>query len=356
VKTVYEQRQYQQEAIERCLAVLTTGGKTSVMLESPVGSGKTYMALELIHRFQERLGRRISVGWVAPRHHLLDQMMAANRDLHQDNVRPISLFDRNPPSVELVVLDEAHHEATQSCVMLYERMRPTWILGLSATPLRTDRMKLSFQETVRTCSIGRLIREGYLSRFNSYLMPRFTPEDVAATYLGSPERWGKSLVYFHTIADCVRFRELMAKGGVEVEVVTADSDKDRQLERFVSDKVKVIANVAMLTEGFDQPDVMSVFARDASRLPTIQMCGRGLRIASGKEACNIVQSVNTKYMFERVAPAKNMFRFQQGHWLALKDGTRQIEETLLETLALMERKGRKRPGDSNKISSARKLM
>ena len=60
-----------------------------------------------------------------------------------------------------------------------------------------------------------------------------------------------------------------------VEVVTADSDKDRQLERFVANKVKVIANVAMLTEGFDQPDVTSVFARDGSRLPTVQMCGRG---------------------------------------------------------------------------------
>lgn len=271
--------------------------------------------------------------------------MVANRDLYRDNIRPISLFDRNPPNVEFVVLDEAHHEATRSCVMLYERMKPTWILGLSATPLRTDRMKLSFQDTVRTCSIGRLIRDGFLSKFNSYLMPRYTPEDVAAMYLESPERWGKSIVFFRTISDCVRFRELMAAGGVEVEVVTAESDKDRQLERFVANKVKVVANVAMLTEGFDLPDVTSVFARDASRLPTVQMCGRGLRIVPGKEACNIVQSVNTKYMFERVAPAKNMFRYQHGHWLALKDGTKQIEETLLKTLALIGH-GKKKRGRS----------
>lgn len=345
MRNFYEQRQYQQEAIGKCLDAMTAGGKTSVMLESPVGSGKTYVALELIHRFQESLGRKISIGWVAPRHHLLDQMMVANRDLYRDNIRPISLFDRNPPNVEFVVLDEAHHEATRSCVMLYERMKPTWILGLSATPLRTDRMKLSFQDTVRTCSIGRLIRDGFLSKFNSYLMPRYTPEDVAAMYLESPERWGKSIVFFRTISDCVRFRELMAAGGVEVEVVTAESDKDRQLERFVANKVKVVANVAMLTEGFDLPDVTSVFARDASRLPTVQMCGRGLRIVPGKEACNIVQSVNTKYMFERVAPAKNMFRYQHGHWLALKDGTKQIEETLLKTLALIGH-GKKKRGRS----------
>ena len=336
----YEERGYQQEAVEKCLKAFTEGGRSSVMLESPVGSGKTYMALELVHRLQDKLGRRLKVGWVAPRHHLLEQMMEENRDLHRDNVRPISLFERNPPEVELVVLDEAHHEATQSCVMLYDRMKPKYILGLSATPLRTDRMKLSFQETVRTCSIGRLMRDGYLSRFNSYLMPRYTPKDVAEHYLKCPERWGKSLVYFHTIAECLEFKRLMAEGGVEVEVVTSESDKDRQLQRFLENKVRVVANVAMLTEGFDQPDVTSVFARDASRLPTIQMCGRGLRIAPGKEACNIVQSANTKYLFERVAAAKNMFRYQQGRWLALKDGTREIEETLRRTLDILERKKR----------------
>ena len=190
---------------------------------------------------------------------------------------------------------------------------------------------------MRTCSIGRLIREGCLSRFNSYLIPRYTPADVARFYLDSPERWGKSLVYFHTIADCLDFKTLMAEGGVDVEVVTAESDKDRQLRRFLDNKVGVVANVGMLTEGFDQPDVTSVFVRDASRLPTIQMCGRGLRIAPGKDACNIVQSINTKYLFERVAPPKNMFRFQQGHWLALMDGTKEIEDTIHRTQELMEK-------------------
>jgi len=339
----YEERRYQQEAISDCLRAFTEHGRTSVMLESPVGSGKTYMALELIHRLQARQGRKLKVGWVAPRRHLLEQVMAANRDLYQDDIRPISLFDRNPPQVEFVVLDEAHHEATPTCVLLYERISPQYFLGLSGTPLRTDRMKLSFQESVRTCSIGRLIRDGYLSRFNSYLMPSYTPGEVAAQYLADPERWGKSLVYFGTIAECLEFRNLMGQGGVEIEVVTAESDKERQLRRFLENRVRVVANVAMLTEGFDQPDVKTVFARDASRLPTIQMCGRGLRIAPGKEACNIVQSVNTRYLFERVAPARNMFRYQQGHWLALTDGTKEIEETVRHTLALLEQRDKRRP-------------
>ena len=330
--TQYEQRKYQQEAIGEGMAAFAECGRTSVLLESPVGSGKTYMALEMIHRLQAHLWRQLKVGWVAPRHHLLRQTMEANRDLYRDNIRPVSLFEKAPPEVDLVVLDEAHHEATQSCVLLYEKMRAGLTIGLSATPLRTDRMKLSFQETVRTCSIARLVREGFLSPFNSYIVPNYTVAEVADFYLAEPERWGKSLVFFSTIAECMAFRDRLAAGGIGCEVVTGESDKESQIDAFARGAVRVVANVAMLTEGFDQPDVSSIFARDASRLPTIQMCGRGLRRAPGKDACNIVQSANSSYLFERVAPPKNAFRWQQGRWLALTDGTEAIAEALKETL------------------------
>jgi superfamily II DNA or RNA helicase len=338
---VYERRQYQEDAISLCLDALAEKGSESVLLESPVGSGKTYMALEMLHRLQGKLGRQLKINWVAPRHRLLQQVMAANRDLYGDNIRPVSLFARTPPEADFVVLDEAHHEATQSCVLLYEKMRAKMTLGLSATPLRTDRMKLSFQKTVRTCSIARLIREGYLSQFNSYLIPTYSVETVAEHYLASPEKWGKSLVFFDTIAQCVQFKALMEAGGVAVEVVTGESNKDAQMEAFESGRVRVVANVAMLTEGFDQPDLMSIFARDSSRLPAIQMCGRGLRKAPGKDACNIVQSGTSKYLFERVAKPKNAFRWQQGRWLALSDGTEEIEYTLKETLRLIEERQKK---------------
>ncbi|MCQ2395155.1 MAG: DEAD/DEAH box helicase family protein [Kiritimatiellae bacterium] len=337
----YEKRKYQEEAVGKCVGAFVDKKCKSVMLVSPVGSGKTYMALETIHRLQEKLGGKLRVNWVAPRVILLQQMMEANRDLYQDNIRPVSLFDRNPPSADLVVLDEAHHEATQTCVLLYEKMKNSMILGLSATPLRTDRMKLSFQETVKTCRIGRLIREGYLSPFNSYLLPKYTVESVAECYLSDPERWGKSIAFFSTILECNRFKELMRRGGVDCEVVTGSSDKELQLARFADGRAQIVANVAMLTEGFDQPDVQSVFARDGSRLPTIQMCGRGLRLAPGKEACNIVQSCETDFKFERVTPAKNAFRLQDGQWLALKDGTKAIAKTVEKTLALIAEKARK---------------
>ena len=334
----WETRPYQQEAVAACLAGFMENRCASVMLESPVGSGKTYMALETIHILQNLLGRRLRVDWVAPRRHLLQQVMEANMDLHRDTIRPVSLFEKTPPEADLVVLDEAHHEATQSCVLLYEKMKSDYVLGLSATPLRTDRMKLSFQQTVTTCSIDRLIREGYLSPFHSYMLPHYGPQIVGECYLNSPERWGKSLAFFPTVMECCQFQNVLAEAGVPCEVVTAESDKDRQLEEFVAGKVRVIANVSMLTEGFDQPDVQTIFARDASRLPTIQMCGRGLRKAEGKGFCNIVQSAKTSYLFEKVTPAQRRFKLMNGQWMALQDGTEAIEATIKLSLALLERR------------------
>ena len=334
----WEIRPYQQEAVAACLAGFMENRCASVMLESPVGSGKTYMALETIHLLQEALGRRIRVDWVAPRRHLLRQVMEANMNLHRDTIRPVSLFEKTPPEADLVVLDEAHHEATQSCVLLYEKMKADFVLGLSATPLRTDRMKLSFQETVTTCSIDRLIREGYLSPFHSYVLPHYGPQIVGECYLNSPERWGKSIAFFQTVMECHQLQKVLALAGVPCEVVTAESDKDRQLEDFLAGRVRVIANVSMLTEGFDQPDIQTIFARDASRLPTIQMCGRGLRKFDGKGFCNIVQSAKTPYLFEKVAPAKRSFKLMNGQWMALQDGTEAIEAMIKMSLALLERR------------------
>lgn len=338
---IWQQRTYQQEAIRECLAAFADG-KTSVMLESPVGSGKTYMGLEVVHRLEDQLGHRLRIAWVAPRRHLLNQVMLANMELERSIVRPVSLFEKTPPEADIVVLDEAHHEATQSCVLLYEKIKAPLTLGLSATPLRTDRMKLSFQHTVTTCGIDRLIREGYLSPFHSYLLPHWGPTIAAECYLNDPKRWGKSLVFFSTVAECCQYRDILSKYGVRCEVVTGESDKDVQLEKFLAGEVQVIANVSMLTEGFDHPDVQSVFARDASRVPTIQMCGRGLRLAEGKDHCNIIQSSGTKYLFERVTPCQRAFRLHNGQWLALQDKTQEIADTLKRSIELLAERERRR--------------
>ena len=335
---VFEERPYQTEAVARVLDEFGSG-RESVLLESPVGSGKTVMGLLIIKRLQEQAGGRLRVNWVASRRHILEQTQDLNESFFHCDVNMVSVFSSNPPKADLVVLDEAHHEATQSCLEMYENTGNTRTLGLSATPMRTDRMRLSFQTSVRCCAIQRLINMGILSQYHSCKLPEWNVELAAKVFCESPERWGKTLVFFQTIRECMVFKHLLAECGIGCEVVTAQSNRDSQLDAFIADDVQVVANVSVLSEGFDLPELQSVFLRDASRLPTIQMAGRGLRRAEGKTHCNLVQSSTSPYPVERIAVPAEGFRYMKNKWLSCSGNTQVILDTLEQSMKLLaERK------------------
>ena len=331
----FEERPYQREAVDKSLALFGSGAE-SVLIESPVGSGKTVMGLLIVQELQRRAPLRVN--YVASRRHILDQMAKLNAEYFHCDITPVSVFANDPPPADLMILDEAHHEATQSCVRMYERTGNRLTLGLSATPMRTDRMRLSFQHNVHCCSIQRLIDLDVLSPYHAYKMPEWNVDAVARIFLQQPEHWGKSLVFFSTIAECRRFQKRLAESGIPCEVVTGASNKDKQLELFINGELPVIANVSVLSEGFDLPELSSVFIRDASRLPTIQMGGRGLRRAPGKECCKIVQSEHSPFPFEKVARPAEGFRYYRDRWLSCSGDSRIIAETVEESVRLMEKR------------------
>ena len=331
----FEERPYQREAVEKTLGLFDAGAE-SVLIESPVGSGKTVMGLMIVRELQRRAPLRVN--YVASRRHILDQMMELNAAFFHCDVVPLSVFCSNPPPADLLILDEAHHEATQSCVNMYERTGNRLTLGLSATPMRTDRMRLSFQHNVHCCNIQRLIDIGVLSPYHIYKMPEWNVEAVSRIFIQQPEHWGKSLVFFSTIGECRRFQAALAEAQIPCEVVTGSSDKDKQLDLFINGRLPVIANVSVLSEGFDLPELSSVFIRDASRLPTIQMGGRGLRRAPGKSCCRIIQSERSKYPFEKVARPAEGFRYYRDKWLSCSGDSQVIAETVMQSVKLLEKR------------------
>ena len=140
---IFEQRDYQEQAVSRAVNFFNHG-EESVLIESPVGSGKTVMGLLVVRELQKN-NPGLTVNWVASRKHILNQMAMTNNAYFNCRVTPVSVFDSSPPPADMIVLDEAHHEATQSCLAMYERTGNKLTLGLSATPLRTDKMRLSFR-------------------------------------------------------------------------------------------------------------------------------------------------------------------------------------------------------------------
>jgi hypothetical protein len=136
-----------------------------------------------------------------------------------------------------------------------------------------------------------------------------------------PERWGKSLAFFRRIDECEACRQLLKRAGLRAEVVTGKSERERQLEAFENDRIDVLLNVAVLTEGFDCPSLHTVFCRPSGRGCTIQMAGRVFRKHPLLPVKQVVQCRETRHPFTKTATPREQFIQQDGSWAALTPTT-----------------------------------
>jgi superfamily II DNA or RNA helicase len=284
---------------------------------------------------QDRLGVR--VGWVAMRRYLLAQARAENEQRRID-VRAdfLSMFDRDPPTeLDLLIVDEAQHDAAQSMAYLHQRIRPRFILGLSATPFRADRVKLCFDSVLKDAGIQTLIQDGYLSPYHHYTIPRHTPDRVVECYFRDRPRWGKSIIYFHTLEQCHTADSLLRAAGVRSEVISGDSDREAQLEAFRDGQLDVLVNCMMLSEGFDCPQLKTVFCRPSCKGVTIQMAGRVLRRHPDFPYKQIVQCMKTRWPFPRTAAPALQYVWSDGQWRSLQANPfiNQVNSRALQALA-----------------------
>lgn len=308
----------------------------SIMIESPTGSGKTPMYLMTAKCMQMNPAAfgatKISVVVVAMRKKLLRQAVEENAekglgiDLHVLSMFatsiPKELMNREPGHKLLIVLDECHHDSTDTMANLHKQLHPNgrtdgWFLGTTATPYRSDRVKLVFEQIVKDCGIHSLITDGYLSKFDHFTLPDFQPETVAEFYAREPERWGKSVVYFHSFALCQRFQYALGQHGHHTEIVTAESDEESQLAAFDAGNYQIVTNMAKLTEGWDCPDLKTVFVRDSSKGCSIQMAGRVFRKHEKHPRKQVVQSNKTGWPILKTALPVCQYLWQDNEWRSL---------------------------------------
>lgn len=296
----------------------------SIMIESPTGSGKTVMGLMVAKYLQQTAG--LSVAWVAMRRNLLKQTAEENISRGFNvNLQLISMFDRSPPEVDMLIVDEAQHDAATSMANIHCQLKPKKILGLTATPFRTDRIKLCFDQIIKDAGIHRLIQDGYLSAFRHFTIPDYTPDAIASFIAREPDRWGKTLVFFHQTPDCFRCCDMLKGRGIRAEVVTSTTDRDRQIADFEQGRLQVLINMNILTEGFDCPSLQTVFCRPSGKGCTIQMAGRVLRKCPDAVVKQVVQCGQTKHPFQKTALPTEQFVWLNDDWRSLKLNQRLVE-------------------------------
>jgi superfamily II DNA or RNA helicase len=329
-----EARPYQERIVTKAVTGFVDKGLRSIMIDSPTGSGKTIMALLIAKAMQELHGA--SIGWVSMRKNLLTQARRENEGKGFGvDMKTISMFDKNPPArLDLLIVDEAQHDAAGSMGHIHAIVEPKWVLGMTATPFRADRVKLCFDTVIKDAGIHRLIQDGYLSPYYHYTIPDWKPETVVDFYLRERERWGKSLIYFHTLQACFKCWQLLSDEGIPCDVVSGDSDCEKQIKMFRDNELRVLVNCAKLTEGFDAPDLKTVFVRPSIKSVTIQMGGRVFRKHTDIPFKQIVQSSNTKWPFTRTAGAALMHVYVDGGWRTIEPND-QVELVAKKALLAM---------------------
>lgn len=308
-------RPYQARIVHKTLGYVQEG-INSVLVESPTGSGKTLMGLMIASALQSQHGFKI--GWCAMRSNLLAQAEKENVKWGLNvKMATISMFAKEPPKCDVLVVDEAQHDAANSMVHIHKQTGAKIIIALSATPFRSDRVGLCFKKIIRDAGIHQLIREGFLAKYDHYTIPKYTPEAIAETYLREPARWGKSLVFFHTQAQCDALQVLLSQAGVASSVVNATTDREAQIAAFEKGTVSVLINMMILTEGFDCPSLKTVFVRPSMKGPTIQMGGRVFRLWPEYATKQIVQCRQTRHPFQKTATPHGQYAWESQMWKSI---------------------------------------
>lgn len=343
-------RPRQKQFVERSIHALDEHGNTLAV--APTGAGKTIMlsavtgrmigepakgtggkACVLAHR-DELTGQNLNkFGRVNP------QLTTSIVDAKEKSWRGQVTFAMVPtlarkdnldqmPAIDLLVIDEAHHAAADS----YRRIIDTAlhrnpmcrIYGVTATPNRGDKRGLRpvFSNVADQIRIGELIASGHLVPPRTFVIDvgvqdelnkvRRTADDfdmaeVDAIMNRSPvteavirhwrEKAGErqTVVFCSTISHARNVTDAFNAAGVAARFIhgeMADADRKETLTAYASGKLRVIVNVAVLTEGWDHPPTSCVvLLRPSSYKSTmIQMVGRGLRTVSPEEHPGVIKT------------------------------------------------------------------
>jgi superfamily II DNA or RNA helicase len=286
----------------------------------------------------------------------------------------------------LIVVDEAHHAPAEGYQRLLELLKPNFLLGLTATPWRSDERLLSdmFGPPIFSMSIVEGMQQGYLAGVDYRMLvddvdweevPRLSKQRLRVSELNRklflPQRDeaiiaklvdhldamenARCIVFCRTIDHANTVYRFLRAAGKPCRVIHSDLGRieaANTLREFRAGKNPTLISVDMLNEGIDVPDVnVVVFLRVThSRRIFVQQLGRGLRIREGKSTVKVLDFVadirrvaaglglnKEAAEFARSAVDKEWIRFPDGKIVAFSnDSALSFFQEYLEDVAAVE--------------------
>ncbi len=232
------------------------------------------------------------------------------------------------PRLDLLVIDEAHHAVAASYRRIIDRVRDAnpeaRVFGVTATPNRGDRKGLRevFDNVADQIRLGELIASGHLVLPRTFVIDvgvqdelksvrktssDFDMSEVANIMDRAPvteevirhwkEKAGdrQTVIFCSTVEHAAHVRNAFQAAGISAALIHGEMPSETRksvLADYAGGKIRVIVNVAVLTEGWDHPPTSCVvLLRPSSYKSTmIQMVGRGLRTVDPEEFPGVVKT------------------------------------------------------------------
>jgi superfamily II DNA or RNA helicase len=334
----------QLEALEN-LENLRSENKTKALIISATGTGKTYLSafdvkafqpkriLFVVHRLNIAKKALITFKKVFGSSKSFGVYSGNSKDLKADfifsTVQTISRVDHlnqfEKDHFDYIIIDESHRSGANSYLTLIKYFEPRFLLGMTATPERTDGndiFSLFDHNIAYEIRLNRAMEEGMLSQFHYYgitdlqVNNSFIENTKDFNLLGTEERAQKiiqkarrygtdngitrGLVFCSRNDEARLLSQKFNANGLKAIALSGDSSELERSEAInkleaddLNEKIDYIFTVDIFNEGIDIPKINQILMirPTESAIVFVQQLGRGLRKVNGKDYLTIIDFI-----------------------------------------------------------------
>ena len=355
--TNLELKEHQKAAL-KALEAMRDNSETIALLYHATGTGKTTTAV----LDAKRCGGRVL--FIAHTQELVDQATKRFRELWINttvgryceaikqprahvvcgSVQSVALHldEFKDDDFDYLIVDEAHHAAADTYQKVLSYFKPSFTLGLTATPERADDKSILeiFKNTAHKLDIQTAVEIGELVpvrcirihtnidlskvRFNSV---QYNIRDLESK-IYVPERnklivdtWRqyvrnkRTVVFCASVKHAEQIAQMFREQGIKAAAVSGGMKKSERMEfqeKFVNRQIQVLCACDLLNEGWDCPEIEVLFmARPTmSKVLYTQQLGRGMRLYQGKESLMVFDFVDNASQYNAPYSLHRLFRLK----------------------------------------------
>ena len=329
----------------RNLVNIRANGKNKALLISATGTGKTYLSafdvkaveaktfLFIVHRgniankametFKSIFGTTRSMGVFSGNRKDVDANFLFSTVQTISKPENLELFNKD--HFDYIVIDETHRAGAESYKRVLDYFKPGFLLGMTATPERTDGhdiFKYFDYNIAYEIRLHKALEEEMLSPFHYYgvtdvsVNGQIIDDNAAFDSLTSNERLDKiiekssfygcdsgdvrGLVFCSKVEECKVLAAEFTKRGLPSIYLSGENtevERSNAIEQLESDnkeeKIQYIFSVDIFNEGVDIPRVNQIIMLrpTQSAIIFVQQLGRGLRKTDGKEYLTVIDFI-----------------------------------------------------------------